>query len=249
MIAALRGDGLEALRAAGFAGLRVVGDVHGEAAQFRAALEGARVERRFIIQLGDLTDYGPDSPGVLRLAFAMLDAGAGVFLLGNHDHKLRRALDGAKVRSPPEAIPRTLAQLAEAPDGLALAERALREIGAAPAWLHLGHRLFVHAAFHRTMMLSPPHADAGRHKPDTVLSRALFGQVTGRLLANGYPERLLGWVDTIPRGMEVFVGHDPRSRDGRPLRVSGRQGGEAVFMDTGAGKGGHLSWMDLDLPA
>jgi len=23
-------------------------------------------------------------------------------------------------------------------------------------------------------------------------------------------------------------------------------GGRAVFMDTGAGKGGHLSWMDLD---
>jgi protein phosphatase len=24
------------------------------------------------------------------------------------------------------------------------------------------------------------------------------------------------------------------------------RGGKAVFMDTGAGKGGHLSWVDLD---
>ena len=235
------------LRDRGFAGLRVVGDVHGEAAQFRAALEGAREKRLFVIQLGDLTDYGPDAPGVLRLAWAMLDAGEGLFLLGNHDHKLRRALDGARVRSPAEAIPRTLAQLGEAPDGIPLAERALIEIGRAPAWLQLGRRLFVHAAFHRTMILSPPHPDAGRHRPDTLLSRAIFGQVTGKMLANGYPERLVSWVDTIPRGLEVYVGHDPRSRDGRPLRVTGRLGGEAVFMDTGAGKGGHLSWLDLPL--
>jgi protein phosphatase len=26
----------------------------------------------------------------------------------------------------------------------------------------------------------------------------------------------------------------------------GEAGGSAVFMDTGAGKGGHLSWIDLD---
>ncbi len=238
---------LERLRGEGFTGLRVVGDVHGESAQFRAALEGARAQRRFVIQLGDLTDYGPDAPGVLRLAWAMLDAGEGLFLLGNHDHKLRRALDGARVRSPPEAIPRTLAQLGEAPDGIPLAERALLEIGRAPAWLHLGSRLFVHAAFHRTMMLSPPHPDAGRHRPDALLSRALFGQVTGRTLASGFPERRVDWVDAIPRGLEVYVGHDPKSRDGRPLRIAGRLGGEAVFMDTGAGKGGHLSWLDLPL--
>jgi protein phosphatase len=44
----------------------------------------------------------------------------------------------------------------------------------------------------------------------------------------------------------VYCGHDWRSRDGRPLRLTGRAGGEVVFLDTGAGKGGHLSWIDLD---
>lgn len=236
---------IEALRAAGFRGVRAVGDVHGEAAQFAAAIEGAAAENLFVIQLGDLTDYGPDAPGALRLAFGLLDRRAGVFLLGNHDHKLRRALDGARVRSPAEAIPRTLAQLAAAPDGEALAARAVQEIGRAPAWLHLPPWLFVHAAFHRNMVVAPPPADAGRRKPDPVLSRALFGQVTGRTLSSGFPERLLHWVDSIPRGLTVFVGHDPRSTDGRPLRLPGRMGGEAVFLDTGAGKGGHLSWQDL----
>ncbi|MBY0337464.1 MAG: metallophosphoesterase [Acetobacteraceae bacterium] len=236
-----------ALRGRGFRGLRIVGDVHGESEPFAAALAGAREARLYVVQLGDLTDYGPDAPGVLRLAFRMLDAREGLFLLGNHDHKLRRALMGAQVRSPAEAIPRTLAQLGSAPDGEALATRAVQEIARAPAWLRSGRRLCVHAGFHPAMLDAAPPPMAGAHKPGPVVSRAMFGQVTGRTLESGYPERLLRWVDRIPRGIMVYVGHDRRSEDGRPLEVQGAQGGVALFLDTGAGKGGHLSWVDLPL--
>ena len=103
------------LRDAGFSGLRVVGDVHGEAEAFEAAIAGAESLGLFIIQLGDLVDYGPDSPGVLRRAFAMLDAKRGIFLLGNHEHKLRRALIGhasAKLFVAPEGLGKTLEQSA-----------------------------------------------------------------------------------------------------------------------------------------
>lgn len=237
-----------ALRARGFSGLRVVGDVHGEAAALEAAIRGANEAGLFLLQLGDLTDYGPDSPGVLRLVFNLLDDEAGLFLLGNHDHKLRRALTGARVRSPPEATPRTLEQLHAAPDGPELAARAVSEIGQAPAWWRLGPMLFVHAAFHPGMLLEPPDPEAGAHRPAPVTSRALFGQVTGGTAQDGYPERVLHWVDSIPLGLTVYVGHDQRSRDGRPWATRGRAGGDAIFMDTGSGKGGHLSWMDLPLP-
>ncbi|WP_424812061.1 metallophosphoesterase [Roseococcus sp. YIM B11640] len=234
------------LRARGFRGLRVVGDVHGEAKALEAAIIGGCDEDLFIIQLGDLTDYGPDSPGVLRAAFAMLDAEAGLFLLGNHDHKLRRALVGARVRSPAEATPRTLEQLREAPDGEWLSQRAVEAIAKAPAWLRLGNRIFVHAAFHPAMLFDAAPRDTGTRRPDGIASRALFGQVTGRTQGDGYPERLLHWVDSIPPGITVFCGHDQRSTDGRPWRTHGRLGGEAVFVDTGSGKGGHLSWVDLE---
>ena len=239
---------LPALRDAGFRGLRVVGDVHGESHAFAAAVEGAAAERLFVIQLGDLTDYGPDAPGALRLAFRLLDEERGCFLLGNHDHKLRRALTGARIRSPHDAIPRTLDQLAATPDGEALAARLIAEVARAPAWLRLGPSLFVHAAFHRAMLAAPPPPDAGARKPDPVVARALFGMVTGHMGQDGYPERLVSWVDGIPAGCTVYCGHDVRSRDGRPLRVEGRSGGEVFFLDTGAGKGGHLSWIDLPLP-
>ncbi|MDB5412062.1 MAG: phosphatase [Rubritepida sp.] len=236
------------LRNRGFRGLRVVGDVHGEPAALEAALIGASDADLFLLQLGDLTDYGPDSPGVLRHVFAMLDAQAGLFLLGNHDHKLRRALTGARVRSPAEATPRTLEQLHAAPDGDVLASRAVEAIGAAPAWWRLGPWLFVHAAFHPGMLLEAAPDEAGARKPDSITSRALYGQVTGRTSGDGYPERVLHWVDSIPAGLTVYCGHDQRSRDGRPWTMHGRAGGSAIFMDTGSGKGGHLSWVDLPLP-
>ena len=155
---------------------------------------GAEAERLFVLQLGDLTDYGPDSPEALRLAFALLDARRGRFLLGNHDHKLRRALTGARVRLA-EGLGRTLAQLSEAPDGEALARRAMEEIARAPAWLGLGAWGFVHGGWHPAMQHRAPDPDAGASKPDPLLSRALFGQVTGRMQADGFPERCTaGWT-------------------------------------------------------
>ncbi len=62
---------------------------------------------------------------------------------------------------------------------------------------------------------------------------------------DGYPERVLRWVDRIPAGLTVYCGHDQRSTDGRPYVRHGAGGGTATFLDTGAGKGGHLSWIDL----
>ncbi|TCZ56271.1 metallophosphoesterase [Roseicella aquatilis] len=233
------------LQRRGFTGLRVVGDVHGDAAAFRHAVAGAAAESLFLLQLGDLTDYGPDSPGVLRLIFEVLDARRGRFLLGNHELKLRRALLGQRVHYAAEGLGRTLAQLRAAPDREALAERAIAEIAAAPAWLCLGTWFFVHAGWHPAMLGRPSPPEAGTERPDPVLSRAFYGQVTGRMQEDGYPERLHAWVERIPAGLTVYCGHDRRSSDGRPFVQENAAGGRAVFLDTGAGKRGHLSWIDL----
>ncbi|MFN0184683.1 MAG: metallophosphoesterase [Aquabacterium sp.] len=219
--------------------LRVVGDVHGDARAFASAL----ATDRFVVQLGDVVDYGPDSGATLRMALDMVDQGRGIFVLGNHDHKLRRALGGRDVRVGPE-LAATLRQLD--PE---LRRRAAMAIDRAPVWLQQtcldgSTRLFVHGAFHTDMLAAnPPSLPEGR--VHGVLARALYGQTTGRLQADGYPERVLHWVDHIPPGMTVYVGHDRRSTDGRPYIRAGRAGGTAVFLDTGAGKGGHLSWIDL----
>jgi protein phosphatase len=214
--------------------LRVVGDVHGDLHAFAFAAD----TDKFVIQLGDLVDNGPDSAGVLRLMFRLIDEGRGLFLAGNHDRKLGRALRGDKVRGGPQ-LDATLASL-DAPTR----ERTLLEIERAPTWIIDRKRAFVHAAFHTGMLGTEPPPSLG--PVDPLLSRALFGETTGRIQPDGYPERLLRWVNHIPAGMTVYVGHDQRSRDGRPWVAHGELGGVAVFLDTGAGKGGHLSWIDLD---
>ena len=215
------------------AALRVVGDVHGEARAFEYAV----ATDRFVVQLGDLTDRGPDSAGVLRIALGLLERQRGLFLLGNHDHKLARALLGQKVRID-AALAATLAELDDA-----LRARTLAAIEHAPAWLRHGNAFFVHGGFHTAMLHMPP--PRGIDRAEGVLARALFGQTTGRRQADGYPERVLHWVDRIPQGLTVYCGHDVRSTDGRPWRRRGVLGGEAVFVDTGASKGGHLSWIDI----
>lgn len=219
----------------GTSGLRVVGDVHGNSSQFAAAC----ATDRFIIQLGDLTDHGPDSAGVLRLALDMVEQGRGLFLLGNHDRKLGRALAGEGVRMD-TALEATLAQLDDE-----LRARALPALRQAPAWLLHHDRFFVHGAFHPAMLLQPPPEDAVSARPDHLLSRALFGQVTGLRQADGYPVRLHHWVLQIPPGLTVYVGHDMQSTDGRPVKRRNPAGGAVVFLDTGGGKGGHVSWVDL----
>jgi len=213
--------------------LRVVGDVHGDAATFAYAT----ATDRFVVQLGDLTDYGPDSAGVLKKMFSLVDAGDGLFLLGNHDHKLARALAGQKVRTD-KNLGATLAQLDDD-----VRRRFSSEAARAPAWLRHGARLFVHGGFHTLMLDGVSPTGIGR--AEGALGRALYGEMTGRTQEDGFPERSLAWVDRIPAGLTVYCGHDRRSSDGRPYERKGAAGGTAVFLDTGAGKGGHLSWIDL----
>ena len=214
--------------------LRVVGDVHGDARAFAHAV----ATDRFVVQWGDLTDGGSDSAEVLRLEIAMVREGRGVVLLGNHDLKLARALAGHQLRIGPE-LAATLQELDPA-----LQARVPMQIARAPAWLHWGRRMFVHGGFH-TAMLEQEIPPLPEGRVEGVLSRALFGEPTGRRQPDGYPERSLRWVDRIPSGTTVYCGHDRRSTDGRPYIRRNAAGGVAVFLDTGAGKGGHLSWIDL----
>jgi len=214
--------------------LRIIGDVHGDSKAFAIAAD----TEHFVIQLGDLVDEGPDSAGTLETMFRLIDARRGLFLLGNHEFKLLRALRGDTVVQAPY-LQRTISELSPA-----LTERTMLEISRAPAWLRDGDRFFVHGGFLPAMLTTPPPPfPPGR--PDSLLARAIYGQTSGRVTGGGRPERLLDWVNEVPEHMTVYCGHDRRSSNGRPLLIPGAKGGKAMFVDTGAGKGGHLSWIDL----
>ena len=218
--------------------LRVIPDVHGELAAFEALVSAARAEGRFVLQLGDIVDRGPDSAGCLALMLDLMDADVGLMLLGNHDWKIIRALQGRPVRLNADAE-RTLDELAAAPG---LADRLLAMKDRIPLYARHGDRLFVHGAWAPAMT-----SDAPMEHEDYKLarSRALFGQTTGRRDPKGRPERIWDWVDELPPRLEVVVGHDWRAPSVVLDRI-GVKGGRVKLLDLGAGKGGPLAHMDID---
>src|SRR5688572_11761118 len=62
--------------------------------------------------LGDLVNRGPDTPGVLGLAMAMLASGDALAVPGNHDVFLLEALTG-KTPGDPDAVVSSLKQLGD----------------------------------------------------------------------------------------------------------------------------------------
>ncbi len=73
----------------------IVGDIHGEIEALRALLatlgyrtDGSHPEGRRLVFLGDLTDRGPDSPGVVREVQRLVEAARAQCVLGNHDLNL-----------------------------------------------------------------------------------------------------------------------------------------------------------------
>ena len=70
-----------------------------------------------------------------------------------------------------------------------------------------------------------------------------------------YPARTYAWVDAIPSGKTVIVGHDRspfhetpafESNINEVVQQTNALGGTVVFTDTGAGKGGFVSGVVLD---
>ncbi|CAK7192127.1 hypothetical protein COMNV_00312 [Commensalibacter sp. Nvir] len=218
---------------------RIIGDVHGDIKAFGHAVE----TDKFIIQLGDLVDYGPDSAGVLDLMLEVQKKHRGLFIIGNHDRKLGLYLKNRKIIKD-SALTETIEQIQNHPDS-SLASKIEIALERAPAWLVFKKTIFVHAGFHPKMLFEPPPDPL---KPvNTLLSRALYGEVTKKTNAHGYPIRKSNWINQVPQGYTLYCGHECRSTDGRPWKYQTPTGATIIFMDTGAGKGGHLSWIDITL--
>jgi hypothetical protein len=227
-----------------FEGIRVVGDVHGEAQAFRSAIDQARGKNLFVVALGDLVDRGPDSVGALRLGLELLDRGTGLFLRSNHDDKLRRALLGNPITVGPE-LKGTLDAIAAEPDRGPFVARVREALHAAPWWLRAGDHLLVHAGFHPAMLTTPGPEALSREEADACRRLALYGEVDKRAAGRGEPPvRTYRWLDTVPAGVTVVIGHDVISTK-EIIERRGALGGRLLFCDTGCGRGGPLSFLDL----
>jgi len=186
----------------------IVGDVHGCGAELRELL--ARLgytidddvirhpgDRQFIF-LGDLVDRGPDTVGVLRMAMASVAAGTASCVVGNHDDKFRRALLGRAVKIK-QGLAGTLDQIGREKVGFRRQVTAFIEGLPDHLVLDDGRLVVAHAGL--------PEALHGR-STRRVREFAMYGLTTGRLDAEGLPERL-DWAAAYAGRATVVYGHTP----------------------------------------
>jgi protein phosphatase len=222
----------------------LIGDVHGCADELEELLEvmgyqpapaAAWVWRhpagRKAIFLGDLADRGPRVPDVLRIAMAMTRAGTALCVPGNHDDKLKRALQGKRVQLR-HGLELSMEQLGrETPE---LRERVLRFLeGLVSHYVLDGGRL---VAAHAGMRERMQGRDSGQ-----VLSFALYGETTGETDEFGLPIRA-DWAVRYRGSALVVYGHTPVHQPEWLNRT--------INIDTGCVFGGRLTalrYPELDL--
>jgi protein phosphatase len=175
----------------------------GYGVRFEGAGDGRRASTlapkgRTAFFVGDLVDRGPNSPDVLRLAMDMVEAGHAHVVAGNHDDKLLRWLKGNKVKIG-GGLERTIAQLEG--QGEALRTRAIAFLSQLPshAWLAGGDLAVAHAGIRESML--------GRAYP-RAHDFGLFGETSGRVGADGLPERY-NWAAEYRGSTAIVYGHTP----------------------------------------
>lgn len=234
----------EALSREGFRGLLVIGDVHGMLQSLKSAIDWATSRQLLMVFLGDVVDYGPDSLETLNVVYDLVTRGKAVMTIGNHEKKIDRWIDqynnGDVKLNLSEGNKATVNRVLELSDKARFVFEYKFK-----ALLHLSRHhwvfnnmLFVHGAASPEMWNISSARLTGE-----LESLAMFGQVDkiNQFRSDGYPNRIYDWVDDLHDGKIAIVGHDIRSKDGMPVDVVGKNGGRAIFLDTGSGKGGRLT--------
>jgi protein phosphatase len=221
----------------------LIGDVHGCLDELRALLrelgweiddEAAAARHpdgRTAVFLGDLVDRGPDTPGVLRLAMNMVEAGTAIVVPGNHEHKLLRALKGRNVQIS-HGLGESLEQLETA--GPEFRERVATFLDGLIGHFVLdgGGLVVAHAGMKEAMQ--------GRASA-AVRSFALYGETTGETDEFGLPVRY-PWAEDYRGSAAVVYGHTPVPEP--------RWLNNTICVDTGCVFGGGLTalrWPEREL--
>jgi hypothetical protein len=233
------------IKARGFRGITAVGDVHAMRNALQSAISWGIARGHFIIFLGDIIDYGPKPIECIEDVYNIVTSGRGALIYGNHERKIEKWLDQERKGDIKIRLSDGNQVTIDALKKLSILQfdifrnkyKAL--MSQARHSFQVSNIIFTHAAFANEMIDS----NETRYKDRTISSLAMFGQVEVNPSTNNVT-RLYNWVDTIPKNYAVFVGHDIRSTE-KPFICEGQQEGQAIFLDTGSGKGGILSTADI----
>lgn len=225
-----------------FDGMLVFGDVHGDYDSFKRARDYAISENFFFMSLGDLVDRGHQPFEVVKSMYKMMQDGQAGFIIGNHDDKHYRASKGNKVHFSRDGK-QTLNDVGEnrMADYFCMYAAIIEDKMLSGLFHKFDDLTLVHAASHPSIWEDHKEGSTGK----TARSRFLVGETNGETYDDGYPVRLYNWIDEVPMGKTVMVGHDKQPVHNvpitEPMVVTNSNGGKAIFLDTGCGKGGFLT--------
>jgi calcineurin-like phosphoesterase family protein len=221
----------------------IVGDVHGCYTElvdlliklgWTVDLIGAKAtnpQGRQAVFLGDLVDRGPATPAVLRLAMNMVSSRVALCIPGNHENKLKRALDGRNVTMS-HGLGESIEQLSHETPEFRTEVATFIEGLVSHAVLDGGSLVVAHAGL--------PEAMHGRSS-DAVRSFALYGDTTGETDEFGLPVRY-PWANDYRGRAAVVYGHTPVAE---AVWING-----TICIDTGCVFGGSLTalrWPEREL--
>ena len=134
----------------------------------------ASTERR-VIFVGDFIDRGPRSIEVLRIAMAMVEVGQARAVLGNHDVKLMRWLDGRNIQLT-HGLAQTVEQMQAEPETFRHRVKAFLESLPYHLWLDDGRLAVAHAGIREDMLGRRANGPGSPGTGDGVMSVRWVGE-------------------------------------------------------------------------
>jgi protein phosphatase len=234
--------------------LDVVGDIHGCMDELMVLLSQAgyvigefdprgidpiavyHPKGRKLVLLGDLTDRGPYSDQVLRLAMGLHKTGAGCVIMGNHDWKLVRYLMGRGI-AVPDSLQSTLDQI------LPLGDAFLQSV--LSFYMTVPHQIRVplswETSYEEATSLWLVHAAAKEgiqgDEGKKAFDRSIYGYPLEELDEEGWLQRE-DWAQN-------YAGKDPVIH-GHVIHAEPRAINRVLCLDTGCAFGNKLSLYQAD---
>lgn len=252
----VRGDILPILLKANFEKVRVIGDVHGNMPGLTSAIESSGTKSKtFFLFLGDLVDYHEDGIKVVEIVSELIKSSIAITIRGNHERKIFNwvtqtrgdGFRGKITHGNDHTIDALLSM--DPKERIRWEDNFIELVKASPDWIRIGDFLFTHGAAHSDMWDYPDYSHTSKKRAKKIEALALYGETDGTVDEKGYPTRTFNWIEDIPQGKHVMVGHSILSTED-PVRMASSKNPEipmATFLDTGSSKGGKLSWIDLQI--
>ncbi|MDC3425443.1 bis(5'-nucleosyl)-tetraphosphatase PrpE [Aquibacillus sp. 3ASR75-11] len=219
----------------------IIGDIHGCSEELHALflklgydLVGdipVHPDGRVPIFIGDLTDRGPDSIGVIRLVYRMvIEKKAARYVPGNHCNKLYRYFQGNPVKEQ-HGLETTVAEFKQltSKDQKQIQHMFIKLYETSPLYLEISEvdAIIAHAGIREDMI---------GNKSKKVQTFVLYGDITGEFHEDGRPVRR-DWAKSYTGNRWIVYGHTPVCE---PRKVN-----KTMNIDTGCVFGNALTCFQL----